>query len=78
MSEQEKTLLKEIQGALVKGLVTVFISSLVILLSFYFATIYRMDAIEKEVTRKMDKEPMQTEIRHIKTTLDKIEKKIGS
>jgi len=76
MSEQEKTLLKQVQTALVKGLISIFIASAMVLIGFYYATNYRLAAIENDMEKKMDKEPMQTEISYIKQSLQKIERKL--
>lgn len=76
MSEQEKTLLKQVQTALAKGLISIFIASAMVLIGFYYATNYRLAAIENDMEKKMDKEPMQTEISYIKQSLQKIERKL--
>ena len=76
MSEQEKTLLKQVQTALAKGLISIFIASAMVLIGFYYATNYRLAAIENDMEKKMDKEPMQTEISYIKQSLQKIESKL--
>lgn len=76
MSEQEATLLKQVQQALIKGLVSIFLASALVLIGFYWSTTYRIAAIEVEMSKKLDKEPMQTEITYIKQSLQRIDGKL--
>lgn len=72
MSDQEKTLLKELQTAMIKYIVGMVGTALIVAVGFYFSTNYRMAAIEDKMENKMDKEPMQTVVKNIESSLNSI------
>ena len=72
MSDQEKTLLKEIQSAFIKYLVGLLGAVLFVAIGFYFSTNYRIASLEKQMESKMDKEPMETVIKGIESSLNEI------